>query len=33
MSKPLLTHRKPERWHRNRGCCDAPGQGRDPAPV
>ena len=25
-SEPLLTHRKPSRWHRNRGWSQAPGQ-------
>jgi len=25
-SEPLLTHRKPSRWHRNRGRSQAPGQ-------
>jgi hypothetical protein len=28
VSEPLMTHRKPSRWHRNRGRSQAPGQGR-----
>ena len=27
-SEPLLTHRKPKRWHRNRGIAELLGQGR-----
>jgi hypothetical protein len=30
MCKPLLTHRKYKRRHRNRGMCPAPGQGCAP---
>ena len=28
MCEPLLTHREIQRWHRNRGRCTTPGQGR-----
>jgi hypothetical protein len=28
VSEPLLTHRKPKRWHRNRGIAELPGQRR-----
>ena len=28
VSEPLLTHRKPKRWHQNRGGAELPGQRR-----